>query len=212
MIGEASPDGHTPCRATSVRDALTRNDAFRRGRKERSRAVGFANGMLEEPDSEPFACELSASFAEGAALEVDVSDRVGEVHYTAVIPAVDEAEAVPEFMYRFLFASVKEQTLVSRPSIELLLEPANGNNGCRVVELGFTEHERKRRHEQVYLCDSQQFCMLADSVCEQFLQEFCGIVLFPCDIIRAIQRNSDIADLAGKVQIVGERKREKLDN
>ena len=138
-----------------------------------------------------------AFFAEGTGLEIDVFDGVGKIHYTAIVFAMDQSKAVPEFVDSLFFAALIEQIRVRGQPIELLMETTNGNDCRRIVELSFAENERKGGHEQVYVRYSKQFCR---------------IVLFSFDVISAFQTYGGIAHLAGKMQIFWERKRKEFNN
>ena len=101
--------------------------------------------------SDALAQELATFFAEKAALQINVFDRAGKVHYATVVFAVDQSEAVPKFVDRLFFASMVEQVGVFGQSVEFLTEPVSRNDGRRIVELSFAEDERKGRNEQVYV-------------------------------------------------------------
>jgi hypothetical protein len=140
-----------------------------------------------ETGSEAAVKRLMTSTAEGIALQVDILDRVGEIHDTAIVSAVNETEAVSEFVDRLFFASKVEHLGIFRQSVEFLPKPVDRNDGSRIIELGFAENEREGRDEEVHVRDSQQFYLVARVVREQPLEQFGGIILLSHDIIRAFE-------------------------
>ena len=156
--------------------------------------------------------KFMAFFAEGTGLEIDVFDGVGKIHYTAIVFAMDQPEAMPEFVDSLFLATLIKKIQVFRQPVELLTETTNGNDCRRIVELSFAENERKGGHEQVYIRYSKQFCVVRVAMRKQSFQQFCRIVLFSFDVMSAFQTYGGIAHLAGKMQIFWEREREELNN
>ena len=72
------------------------------------------DGAVEDRALGTLCQKFVAFFAEGTGLEIDVFDGVGKIHYTAIVFAMDQSEAVPKFVNSLFFAALIEQIRVFR--------------------------------------------------------------------------------------------------
>ena len=71
---------------------------------------------------------------------INVFDGVSVMHDTFKVMAMDQTQGVPQFMHRFFFTTLQEESVILRKAIDFLAKTVCGYKRALFAELGLPEN------------------------------------------------------------------------
>src|SRR6266545_3591496 len=147
---------------------------------------------------------LPAPLAELPFLEIDLLDIGRGPHDALRLPAVDEAEGVPQLVDGFLFRPFDEPLFVGRGPVELGCQPVERDDRRAPRELGLAEHIGEDRNEEIDAGHSQNSGKPRARTSLELGQEEGRVVLPAGRVERALGIEPGAADLDVETEGRGE--------
>ncbi len=121
--------------------------------------------------------------ARAGVLEVDFFDIGRGPHDAFELPAVAEAERVPQFVHHLLLQADEHDSVVAGQTIELIRKPVRGHNRSGTAQLRFPENEGQDGDEQIRIHDRDPLVVRLARPLQYLGEEMSGVSLPPRGVL-----------------------------